>query len=98
MLILGVVLGAFFYVKSSLAKTADARPGGNGFSNPAYGSSPAAVGGAQRTAGYADVPAPHGASGASVASTGYMDVAPGGSHQASGYMDVAANDDEAEDV
>ena len=96
LLLIGVVLGARYYVKSSLAnaKTAGARSGA-GFGNPGFDATPAVFdgSGAQQTAGYIDIPA----SSRAAAATGYMDVAPAA---ATGYMDVApaVDDDEEEDV
>ena len=90
------MLGARYYVKSSLAnaKTAGARSRA-GFGNPGFDATPAVFdgSGAQQTAGYIDIPA----SSRAAAATGYMDVAPAA---ATGYMDVApaVDDDEEEDV
>lgn len=96
LLVVGVIFGAMYYVKSTLAK----RVPQSGFDNPAYQSAAGAVtidvnpAGAGDKSGYMDIPysfqnekaakVPP----ASAQATGYMDVAPGG------FQD----DDEEEDV
>ena len=89
-LVIGIVFGAFYYVKTASAGP-QPRPA-EGFSNPAYASAPAAQ---QQTTGYMDI-----SSGqtASQGYEGYADV-PAMPSQTTGYMDVSpADDDEAEDV
>ena len=86
-LVIGVVFGAFYYVKT-LSAGPQPRPA-EGFSNPAYASAPAAQ---QQTTGYMDI------SSGQAASQGYADV-PAMPRQTTGYMDVSpGDDDEAEDV
>ena len=97
LLIVGVVFGAVFYVRSSLAKQASARPA-QGFGNPLYDSTNANLAQQQTTAGYMDVPANQGTPMTSpMTSTGYMDVSPSDGHTASGYMDVAPGFDDGEE-